>query len=89
MTNVRWRRTALTRGDGSPVPDDWCLVDERLGEIARIYRITGGPQNSSWFWAVLVDAQGLPWNSGSGNAPSGAEAKAKVERIISAWRHEA
>ena len=43
-------------------------------------RVTGGPQDGQWFWSVLVDAQGRPWNSGTGNAASGAEAKAAAER---------
>ena len=85
MTTRRWRRTALTRADGSPVPDDWSLVDEQLGPMARIYRITGGPQDGQWFWTVLVDAQGRPWNSGTGNVSSGAEAKAAVERVLAGF----
>jgi len=81
-TQRKWKRTDLTRADGSVPPDDWCLVDYSLGPIARIYRINGGPQNDRWFWAVLIDAQGRPWNSGSGSAPSGAAAKAEVEKIV-------
>lgn len=37
-TECKWRRTALTRADGAPVPDDWCLVDPQLSPIARVYR---------------------------------------------------
>jgi hypothetical protein len=82
LLNCKWRRTALTRADGSPVPDDWSLLDEQLGEIARIYRMTGGSQHGQWFRAVQIEALGRPCNSGSGNAPSGQEAKASVERIL-------
>ncbi|GLI92322.1 hypothetical protein [Methylocystis echinoides] len=62
--------------------DDWSLIDEQLGAIARVCRMTGGPQDGQWFWAVQIDELGRPWNSGSGNAPSGQEAKAAVERIL-------
>lgn len=82
MSERRWCRTALTRADGAPVEDDWSLVDERLGPIARIYRVVGGPQDGTWFWTVLVDAQGRPFNAGSGSVPTGAEAKAAVEKIV-------
>lgn len=78
----RWRRTALTRADGSPVPDDWSLIDEQLGGIARIYRVNGGPGDGTWFWAVQVDAQGRPWNAGTGYCATGAEAKQAVEAIV-------
>jgi hypothetical protein len=72
----------VTSANGAVVPNDRCLVDEKLGPIAHVYRINGGPQNDRWFWAVLIDAQDRPWNSGSGSAPSGAAAKAEVERIV-------
>jgi hypothetical protein len=76
VADRKWRRTALTGPDGAPVPDDWSLVDPALGPIARIYRMTGGPQGGQWYWAVQIDAQGRPWNSSSGNAATGAEATA-------------
>ncbi len=38
------RRTALSRADGSPVPDDWVLADERGQPVGRIYLMTGGPE---------------------------------------------
>ena len=69
----KWRRTALTRADGSQVPDDWCLVDPQLGPIARIYRVTGGPRDGQWCWAVQIDEHARPWNSGTGYCPTGRE----------------
>jgi hypothetical protein len=85
LLDCKWRRTALTRADGSPVPDDWSLVDERLGGIARIYRVNGGPGDGQWFWAVQVDAQGRPWNAGTGYCETGAEAKQAVEEIVAGF----
>jgi hypothetical protein len=85
LPDRKWRRTALTRADGAPVPDDWRLVDPDLGAIARLYRVTGGPNDARWFWAVQIDAQGRPWNSCTGYAPAGAEAKAAVEAIIASF----
>lgn len=85
MAPRKWRRTALTRSDGSPVPDDWSLVDEHLGPVARIYRMTGGPQDGLWFWAVQIDAQGRPWNGGTGQAADGRQAKEAVETVLAAY----
>lgn len=81
----KWRRTDLTGADGAPVPDDWCLVDEKLGAIARIYKVVGGPLDGNWFWAVQVDAQGRPWNSGTGYCATGKEAKETVEAMIAGF----
>lgn len=78
----RWQRSGLTRADGSLVLDDWCLVDPRLGPIARIYRTVGGPRDGQWFWAVQVDEKGRPWNGGTGYSPTGREAKKEVEAIL-------
>jgi hypothetical protein len=77
----RWRSTALTRADGSPVAVWSTSSSAPSPPIARIYRITDRPQDGQWSWSVLIDAQGRPWNSASENAPSGAEAVAIVERI--------
>ncbi len=79
--NLKWRRTALTRADGSPVADDWTLVDERGQPVGRIYKMTGGPKDGHWFWTVLIDAQGRPWNGGTGDCPAGREAKEAVEAL--------
>jgi hypothetical protein len=85
MADRKWRRTDLRGADGHHVRDDWCLIDEKLGPIARIYRLTGGPQDGQWFWAVQIDAHGRPWNSGSGSEAIGAEAKAAVEAIVAGF----
>jgi hypothetical protein len=34
--------------------DDWSLIDEQPGAIARIDRMTGGSQDGQWFWAALT-----------------------------------
>lgn len=84
----RWRRTALIGANGLPVPDDWCLEDEQLGPVARIYRIRGGPRDGHWFWCVQVDANGRPFNGGSGSVPSGREAREAVERVFASYGGE-
>lgn len=66
-------------------PQTTALVDEQLGEIARVYHGVGGPQDGTWFWSVLVDAQGRPWNSGSRSVTTDEEAKAAVEMIIAGF----
>lgn len=78
---LKWRRTALTGADGAPVPDDWAFVDERGQPVGRIYLTTGGPRDRQWFWCVLIDAQGRPWNGGTGYCPTGREAKQAVEKL--------
>lgn len=83
--DLKWRRTALTRADGSLLRDDWSLVSEQLGPVARIYKANGGPRDGAWFWAVQIDAQGRPWNSGTGYCASGKEAKECVERVLDSF----
>jgi hypothetical protein len=78
MTRIS-RRTALTRADGQLVADDWAFIDASGQAIARIYRVTGGPRDGEWFWSVLVDAEGRPWNGGTGYELTGAAAKAQCE----------
>jgi len=75
----KWRRTGLTRADGQLALDDWSLVDDNGRALARIYKTAGGPRDSQWFWSVLVDAEGRPFNGGTGYEPTGAEAKAACE----------
>jgi hypothetical protein len=83
MTITRyWRRTRLTRADGSPIPDDWTLEDETGQPLGRIYAETGGPQGGRWFWAVLVAPDGTPFNGGTGHAASGKEAREAVEARV-------
>ena len=55
--------------------------------MARIYKVRGGPQDSAWFWVEQVDAQGRPWNSGTGYCLTGKEAREAVERIIDGFEN--
>ena len=48
-----WRRTRLTRADGSPIPDDWTLEDENGQPLALQLRFRGnsdslGFHDSAW-----------------------------------------
>jgi hypothetical protein len=45
--------------------------------VAGRYRVTDGPRTGEWFWGVLVDAEGRPWNAGMGYELTGAAAKAQ------------
>jgi hypothetical protein len=81
-TPRNWRRTRLTRADGSPIPDDWTLEDENGQPLGRIYAETGGPQGGRWFWAVLVAPDGTAFNGGTGHAASGKEARKAVEARV-------
>ncbi len=38
-TRLKWKRTALTQADGSPVADDWTLANDRGQLVGRIYRM--------------------------------------------------
>lgn len=83
MTTTRnWRRTRLSRADGSPIPDDWTLEDNAGQPLGRIYAETGGPQGGRWFWAVLVTPDGTPFNGGTGHAATGKEAREAVEARV-------
>ena len=83
QTNKRlWRRTRLTRADGSPVPDDWTLEDDSGQLLGRIYAEIGGPQGGRWFWAVLVAPDGTPFNGGTGHTETGREAREAVEALV-------
>ena len=75
----RWRRTGLTRYDGQPVPDDWTLVGATGRPLGRVYKTMGGPMDGRWFWIVLINFKGQPWNGGTGYCAAGREAKEAVE----------
>jgi len=77
-----WRRTRLTRADGSPIPDDWTLEDHTGQPLGPIYAETGGPQGGRWFWVVQVAQDGTPFNGGTGHAASGKEAREAVEARV-------
>ena len=61
-----------------------------MGSEMCIRDRTGGPQDGRWFWALQMDAEGKPYNSGTGTCATGKEAKEEVERTLSAivFRHE-
>jgi hypothetical protein len=67
-----WRRTSFRRLDGSVEfsPDDWTLEDPSGQPLARIYRHLYGPRAGRWMWFVDVDAEGRPYNGGTGVALS-------------------
>jgi hypothetical protein len=84
MANERkWRRTSFKRLDGliDIAPDDWCLQDENNQTLARIYKVTGGPQRAQWFWAVQVGPDGERRNGGAGYFPTGKEAREICETL--------
>jgi len=76
---MKWRRTGLIGADGSYNPNDWTLYADDGRDLARIYQIEHGPQQGRWFWAVHVDAQGRPWNGGTGTEATGREARKACE----------
>jgi hypothetical protein len=80
----RWRRTSFRRLDGSidVSPDDWCLEDANGQPLARIYRYAYGPNAGRWAWFVQVDAQGRPYNGGTGIAETGREAREAFEALV-------
>ncbi len=85
-----WRCTALTGADGLPVRDDWTLHDDAGGNLARIYKIVGGPQHGRWAWFVQVDPEGHQFNGGTGSGETGREARDDSDRwrppITRLWR---
>ncbi len=83
VTSFKWRRTAFTRIDGAVdvAEDDWSLRIDGLS-AARIYRVRGGPHDGRWFWAVQIGPGRVPFNSGTGNADGGREAREACEAIF-------
>jgi hypothetical protein len=80
----KWRRTAFTRIDGAVevAEDDWSLcIDDGLS-AARIYQVRGGPHDGRWFWAVQIGPGHVPFNSGTGHAGDGREAREACEAIL-------
>jgi hypothetical protein len=49
---------------------------------ARIDQVRGGPYDGGWFWAVQVAAGNVPFNSGTGHARDGREAREACEAIL-------
>jgi len=81
----KWQRTRFVHIDGAieAVEDDWCLLIGGL-QAARIYRVRGGPQDGCWFWAVQIGANDAPFNSGTGHAEGGRQARETCEKIVRA-----
>ena len=81
----KWRRTAFTRIDGAVdiAEDDWLLCIDGMS-AAHIYRVRGGPHDGRWFWAVQIGFGRAPFNSGTGNADGGGEAREACEAILRA-----
>jgi hypothetical protein len=81
----RWRRTAFTRIDCAVdiAEDDWSLDIDGMS-AARIYRVRGGPHDGRWFWAVQIGPGRVPFNSGTGNADGGRQAREACEAILRA-----
>jgi hypothetical protein len=61
MTRIKWRRTNLA-------PDDWTLLDPSGEPRARLYNVSGGPQDGRWYWSVLFRRDGGVGNGGNGFA---------------------
>jgi hypothetical protein len=83
-TTRNWRRTSFKRLDGSidVAPDDWTLFDDNGRPLARIYHYSFGPNAGRWAWFILVASDGVPFNSGTGVADTGREAREMCERIL-------
>ena len=84
-SDFKWRRTAFTRIDGAVdiADDDWSLAIDGMS-AARIYRWCGGPNDGRLFWAVQIGLGGVPFNSGTGNADGGREAREACEAMLRA-----
>jgi hypothetical protein len=82
-SSFKWRRTAFTRLDGMVdiADDDWSLAIDGIS-AARIYRVRGGPHDGRWFWAVQIGLGRAPFNSETGNANDGREAREACEAIL-------
>ncbi len=83
--SFNWRRTAFKRLDGAVdiADDDWSLAIDGMS-AARIYRWRGGPNDGRWFWTVQIGPGRVPFNSGTGNANGGRQAREACETILRA-----
>ena len=64
------------------MPDDWTLVGATGRPLGRVYKTMGGPMDGRWFWTVLINFKGQPWNGGTGYCATGREAKEAVEARV-------
>jgi hypothetical protein len=73
MTRNIWRRTAFrsASGDVEVAQDDWTLLRPSGEPLARLYKVTGGPQSGRWYWTVLFRPDGSVGSGGTGFAESG------------------
>ena len=75
-SDFKWRRTAFARIDGAIdiAEDDWSLITDGIS-AARVYHVRGGPHDGRRFWAVQIGPGRVPFDSGTGNADDGREAR--------------
>jgi hypothetical protein len=85
LATFKWRRTAFARIDGAVefAENGWSLFVDGL-PAARLYRVSGGPHSGKWFWAVQIGPGRVPFNSGTGHAFGGREARKACEAILQA-----
>jgi hypothetical protein len=76
-STTKWRRTAFedTAGNVEIAPDDWTLLDPSGMALARLYKVSGGPQDGRWYWTVLVRTDGSAESGGTGFVATGREAR--------------
>jgi hypothetical protein len=84
MTRNIWRRTAFTsiNGEVEVAPDDWTLLNPDGEPLARLYKVSGGPQDGRWYWTVLFRPDGSVGGGGNGIAESGRAAREACEARI-------
>lgn len=76
---LKWERTSI---DGrTALEDDWSLADGGLS-LARLYRLSGGPQAGRWAWFVQVWPDGTPGNGGTGVEATGKAAREACEALL-------
>ena len=61
MTRNIWHRTAFKsiKGEVEVAQDDWTLVNPAGEALARLYKVSGGPQDGRWYWTVLFRPDGV------------------------------
>jgi hypothetical protein len=81
-SGFKWRRTAFTRIDGAVdiAEDDWSLMID--GMSARRAFIACAAARGRGFWTVQIGPGRVPFNSGTGNADGGREAREACEAIL-------
>jgi hypothetical protein len=79
MTRNIWRRTAFRSASGGVevAQDDWTLLRPSGEPLARLYKVTGGPQSGRWYSTVLFRPDGSVGSGGTGFAESERAAAAR------------